>query len=63
MEILTLKKIIKTAERWWLTPVILATQEAEIRIAVQSQPRQIVPRDAISKKTLHKKGLAEWLKV
>jgi hypothetical protein len=28
---------------WCLTPVILATQEAEIRrIAVQSQPRQIV---------------------
>jgi hypothetical protein len=28
---------------WWLTPVILATQEAEIRrIAVWSQPRQIV---------------------
>jgi hypothetical protein len=26
----------------WLTPVILATQKAEIRIAVQSQPRQIV---------------------
>jgi hypothetical protein len=29
---------------WWLTPVILATQEAEIRkIEVRSQPRQIVP--------------------
>jgi hypothetical protein len=28
---------------WWLTPVILATQKAEIRtITVQSQPRQIV---------------------
>jgi hypothetical protein len=28
---------------WWLTPVILATQEAEIkRIAVRSQPGQIV---------------------
>jgi hypothetical protein len=28
---------------WWLTPVIPATQEAEIRrIEVQSQPRQIV---------------------
>jgi hypothetical protein len=30
-------------------PVILATQEAEIRIVVQSQPRQIVPKDPISK--------------
>jgi hypothetical protein len=39
---------------WWLTAVILATQEAEIRkIAAQSQPRKIV----------HKKGLVEWLKV
>jgi hypothetical protein len=28
---------------WWLTPVILATQEAEVRrIEVRSQPRQIV---------------------
>jgi hypothetical protein len=34
----------------WLTPVILATQEAEIRrSAVQSQPRQIVP-ETLSRK-------------
>jgi hypothetical protein len=38
-------------------------QEAEIRrIAVQSQPRQIVHEPPISKKTHHKKGLVEWLK-
>jgi hypothetical protein len=35
----------------WLPPIILATQEAEIRrIMVQSQPRQIVCE------TLYKKG-------
>jgi hypothetical protein len=28
---------------WWLTPIIVATQEAEIRrIAVQSQSKEIV---------------------
>jgi hypothetical protein len=33
----------ETAGHWWLTPVILATQEAEIRrIASQSQPGKIV---------------------
>jgi hypothetical protein len=52
---------------WWLTPGILATQEAEIRRnTVQSQPRQIVPRDPISKKPFtkkKKKRLMECLRV
>jgi hypothetical protein len=43
-------------------PVILATQEAEIRrIMVQSQPRQIA-HETLSRKNPTKKGLAEWLK-
>jgi hypothetical protein len=42
-------------------PVILATQETEIRrIVVPSQLGQIV-RETLPQKTLHKKGLAEWL--
>jgi hypothetical protein len=41
----------------WLTPVILATQEAEIRrIIVQSHPRQIV-HEILFQKTHNKKGL------
>jgi hypothetical protein len=41
---------------WWHTPVILATQKAEIRrITVQSQPRQTVWRDPISKNPSQKK--------
>jgi plasmid maintenance system antidote protein VapI len=45
-------------------PVILATQEAQIRrIVVQSQPGQILRETLTQKKTLHKKGLVEWLKV
>jgi hypothetical protein len=44
----------------------MPTQEAEIRrTAVQSQPRQILPKHLSQKKKKkkHKKGLAEWLKV
>jgi hypothetical protein len=38
----SLQKVLEAGCRW-LTPVSLATQEAEIRmIVVQSQPRQIV---------------------
>jgi hypothetical protein len=49
-------------------PVILVTQEAEVRrFAVRSQIRQIFERpysrDPISKKNYHKKWLVEWLKV
>jgi hypothetical protein len=36
--------------------------EAEIRIVVQSQPGQIVPK-TLFRKSLHKKGLMEWLRV
>jgi hypothetical protein len=62
-----LKKIKKVkyvrylAGHRWLTPVILAAQEADIRrIIVQSQPGQIVCETLSQKKTLHKKiGLVE----
>jgi hypothetical protein len=38
-------------------------QEAEIRKStVRSQTEQIVP-EVLSRKTLHKKGLVEWLRV
>jgi hypothetical protein len=44
-------------------PVILATQEAEIRkIMVQSQPRQIV-WETLPQKYPLQKGLVEWLKI
>jgi hypothetical protein len=40
-------------------PVILVTQEAEIRrLTVQSQPEQIA-QETLSGKILHKKGLVE----
>jgi hypothetical protein len=41
----------KLARHWWFTPVILLTQEAEIRrIMVQSQPRQIVDENPSQKR-------------
>jgi hypothetical protein len=41
----------KRSWHWWLTPIILATQEAEIRrITVQSQPRQIIPETLSQKR-------------
>jgi hypothetical protein len=51
--------LIKFNPAWcqWFIPVILATQEAEIRrIMVHRQPREIVPRDPISKKPIKKNG-------
>jgi hypothetical protein len=40
----------------WLTPVILSTQEAELRrSAVQSQFGQIIPKTLFCKITHHKK--------
>jgi hypothetical protein len=47
----------------WLTPIILAIREVEIRrITVQSQSRQIVC-ETLSRKNPSQKGLVEWLKV
>jgi hypothetical protein len=47
----------KQARNWWLTPIILATQEAESRrIKFQSQPEANSSRDPISKISNTKKG-------
>jgi hypothetical protein len=46
----------------WLTPVILATQEAEIRrITVQKQPRKTVCKTLSHKKPFTKIGLVKAL--
>jgi hypothetical protein len=55
-----LKKSYPVARRQWLTPVILATQKAQIRrTEVQSQPWANSCRDPISKKT-HQKKKGWW---
>jgi hypothetical protein len=54
---LSAKKTALKARHWWLMPVILPTQEAEIsRIAVQSQPRQISSRAPILKIPITKRA-------
>jgi hypothetical protein len=58
-------RLKKEKTNWcqWITPVILDTQEAEIRrIKVQSQPRANSSQD-LSQKPHQKKGLVDWLKV
>jgi hypothetical protein len=53
----------KSTGRQWHTPVILATQEAEIRrITVQSQTGQIIC-ETTSQKNPSPKRLVEWLQV
>jgi hypothetical protein len=62
--LISLKNCIH-AKHWWLMPIILAIQEAEIRrIAVQSRPRETV-HEILSQKYLaqKKKGLVEWLNI
>jgi hypothetical protein len=59
-----LLKIIIIAWYQWLMPVILATQEAEIRrIKFQSHPQANSSGDPILRNPLHKKGLVEWVMV
>jgi hypothetical protein len=61
----TLLKIAKhRARHWWLMPVILATQAGKDQEDRSSKPAQEnSSQDPITKKSHHKKGLVEWLKV
>jgi hypothetical protein len=52
-----MSKITRAAGHWWFTPVILATQEAEMRrIAVWSQAGQIAHETLSQKNPSQKKG-------
>jgi hypothetical protein len=50
-------KKLFTARHQWLTPIILTTQETEIRkISFQNQPRQIVQETLYQKNTSQKRA-------
>jgi hypothetical protein len=56
------KRILGTCWCQWLTPVILANSEVEIRrIIVRDQPRQIVCKTPPLKKQPQQNGLEVWL--
>jgi hypothetical protein len=56
------KMRLYTTRHQWLTPIILATWEAEIRrIPIQGQHRLIV-QETLPQKYPTQKGLVEWLK-